>query len=77
MEYKYILSLNGSFLNSYNLKDVALNDLNKAYDSLSDEEKKYSSITLDEIENSLFREYLMMGKDDDFLRDNSKLIKEL
>lgn len=73
MSQIYVTSLNGCFKkSSYLLKDSL--EYAKLIDSK--EADRFSSVTVDEIEKSLFEEYLKLEKDDDFLVKNSKLIKE-
>ena len=73
---KYVISLNGSFVGSYSFKDTALDIAELIWCKLPEQDKKYSFVTIDECSDEVFKQYVNMGNDDDFLRDNSKLIRE-
>ena len=72
-EFRYVVSLNGTFLKSFENKKESLiyaKDFSKQVDI-------YSTVYIDKIEVELYKEYLKLLKDDDFLRDNSKNIEEI
>ena len=71
-ELRYVVSLNGTFLKSFEIK---LESLEYAREYIKTD--IFSTIYVDAIELELFKEYLKLLKDDDFLIENSKNIMEI
>jgi len=72
-ELRYIVSENGTFKKRFIEKKHALEFARLTY---IDRKDKFTFVTVDEIELGLYRKYLKLSKNDNFLRDNSKLIRE-
>jgi len=72
-ELRYIVSENGTFKKRFIEKKHALEFARSTY---IDRKDNFTFVTVDEIELGLYRKYLKLSKNDNFLRDNSKLIRE-
>ena len=74
---KYVVSLNGDFVDDYQYKQAAITRAKWLYESLEDKDKNYSFVTVDEVSEVNFAMYKLNNYDDEYLQNNSKLILEL